>query len=178
MRPISVIRPRATYTVAEVACMLDQSPATVRRLIDRRHLARAPGVAAVRIPHGSLEAFISTGAAAPINLLRELKENGPCLVLDVESIAQLYNVHVQTVYRMVGRGSLPTVKWLWCRRILKSEITRIWGSAPSTAADPTAYGAGVPGNPSAAAGWVRRDSDGQAGSSGASQTFYWHPPSG
>jgi hypothetical protein len=84
----------------------------------------------VRIPHASLEALLSTGAATPVNLLRELKENGPCLVLDPESIAHLYKVHVQTVYRMLSRGSLPTVKRLWCRRVLKSEVTRVLRAPP------------------------------------------------
>jgi hypothetical protein len=104
--------------------MLDQSSATIRRLIDRGHLSRASGIAAVRIPHGSIEALLSTGASEPVNLIEELKRRGPCLVLAPDVIARVYRIHLQTAYRMLARGSLRTVSWLWCRRILKSEISR------------------------------------------------------
>lgn len=59
-----------------------------------------------------------------MNLVRELKQYGPCLVVAPESIAEIYRIHVQTAYRMLARGSLRTVKWLWCRRALKSEVYR------------------------------------------------------
>jgi hypothetical protein len=104
--------------------MLDQSSATIRRLIDRGHLSRASGIAAVRIPHGSIQALLSTGASEPINLVKELKRHGPCLVLAPDVIARLYRIHLQTAYRMLARGSLRTISWLWCRRILRSEISR------------------------------------------------------
>lgn len=104
--------------------MFDQSTATVRRLIDRGHLRRVPGIDAVRVPHASVEALLSTGAEEPVNLVRELNQYGPCLVVAPESIAQIYRIHVQTAYRMLARGSLRTVAWLWCRRALKSEVYR------------------------------------------------------
>ncbi|MDQ6655567.1 MAG: hypothetical protein M3Y80_07130 [Verrucomicrobiota bacterium] len=102
--------------------MLDQSTATIRRLIDRGHLTRVPGIDAVRVPHASVEALLSTGSAESVNLVRELKRFGPCLVVAPESIAEIYRIHVQTAYRMLARGSLRTVEWLWCRRALKSEV--------------------------------------------------------
>lgn len=146
--------------------MIDQSTATIRRLIDRRHLTRAPGMAGVRVPHASLETFLASGTSAPVNLARELKQNGPCLVLTPDAISRVYNVHVQTVYKMLSRGALPTVKWLWARRVLKSEITRVLGAANTNpGADDRAD--------SQTGEWINQSSAHSEGSKGSSHTFFF-----
>lgn len=125
---ITTIKPSGTYTVPEVAMILDQSGATIRRLILRGKLQRAKGLAAVRITNSSLVALLSLASDEPVHLSHEFATHGPCLVVDPEEIARLYRIHVQTAYRMLARGVLPCVPWLWNRRVMKSAVIRALGS--------------------------------------------------
>jgi len=122
------IEPSGTYTVPEVAMMLDQSGATIRRLVLRGKIHRAPGLAAVRITHSSIVALLSLASDEPVDLSREFAAFGRCLVMGPNEIASLYRIHPQTAYRMLSRGVLPCVPWLWSRRVLKSAVTRALGS--------------------------------------------------
>jgi hypothetical protein len=159
--------------------MLGQSSATVRRLIDRRHLSRVPAIAAVRVPHASVEALLQTGATTPFDLTRELKQNGPCLVFAPEALASMYQLHIQTVYRMLARSALPTVEWLWSRRVLKSEVYRTLGGAPPPremvgGADSRLPIADELG--SRTGKWITQPPQSRGGSEGSAHTFVFRPP--
>jgi excisionase family DNA binding protein len=57
---------RITYTVEQAAQLLQVNPATIYRLIARRHLRVVPGIRVKRILHSELERFAG-GDIAPQN---------------------------------------------------------------------------------------------------------------
>jgi len=61
-----------TYTLTEVARMLDVSTATVRRLIQRRHLIRAEGAGSLRITRFSIEKLLRPAATGPVDIASQL----------------------------------------------------------------------------------------------------------
>jgi hypothetical protein len=126
--PKCKISPAATYLVSEVATMLGQSTATVRRLLTREKLERARGLDVVRITNASFVKMLSAAASEPVNLARELDIHGPCLVVGPDDIAKLFRIHVQTAYRNLARGKIKCLPWLTNRCVLKSEVAKLFGA--------------------------------------------------
>jgi len=115
----------AAYSLAETAELFAQSTSTVRRLIACGKLRRVDGFGAVRVSARSIEELLSSALDAPAGLTRELELHGSCLVYTPDELAELYHVHVNTIYRLLANGILPCIPWLRTRRIPKTVLANV-----------------------------------------------------
>ena len=115
----------AAYSLAETAEIFAQSTSTVRRLIARGKLRRVNGFGAVRVSARSIEDLLSAALGEPVSLTRELAAHGSCLVYTPDELAELYHVHVNTIYRLLGNGAFRSVPWLRARRIPKTALANV-----------------------------------------------------
>ena len=122
---MAMVKLSAAYSLAETAKLLAQSTNTVRKLIASGKLRRVDGFGAVRVSARSIEDLLSAALQSPVSLTRELAAHGSCLVYTPYELADLYHVHVNTIYIQLARGTFRSVPWLRNRRIPKTALANV-----------------------------------------------------